>query len=667
MAAALALLAPAARLSAADRSDHSPDPSAVESAAVDVVGYKTIITSNNLVAMTLSNYGFYGNNFTSRKASLEYPTGLGIEHLVRGGLWVGAHSTFGGDEFDGVSTGTLDGTTNTSGQQFTEFTPAGADFLLRSILPLDPTFNKNAVSEQDIISSFNDFPKVQAPGNREDSHPLGVTITQENYSWSFSDYANILFFHFKVTNTGPLITNLWVGFYAEFASGSKNGYVNWPPGLTDPSGSGSWFNKKLIAYDPAYHLYREHFCNAQPVPAGCQFTRAPYWIGLRYLGAKGLYEDPDRTNKNVTLTAWRWEPSNPDRLYDTQRYGIMSAGTVNPLTATDLQPADGDPVGLMAIGPFPRVYTDSTVTVDFAIVGAPDIPPLQSTSDLAQRAYDLNYVVPIPPPSPRFQVVARDNALDYYWDDSPESFEDPTSPGNHIDFEGYRLYLGETRDKLLQIAQFDSNVSPGDTVGFNTGFTAVTLNPPARINGHDYKYRYSVNGVRDGFKYFCAVTSFDRGNTLIESLESGQTQNMILAVPAPTKDERTEFGPTVFPNPYRVEARWDRDRKIRDHYLWFTRLPAKCELKILTLSGDLLLQKEFDGSTYGGEGTRGLYNPAQDAPLAPPSLSGTTFAWDLITRQGAAVASGLYLFTVEDRATGKRTVGKFLIVKSDRE
>ena len=38
---------------------------------------KTIITSNNLVQMTLSNYGFYGNNFINRKASLEYPAGQG--------------------------------------------------------------------------------------------------------------------------------------------------------------------------------------------------------------------------------------------------------------------------------------------------------------------------------------------------------------------------------------------------------------------------------------------------------------------------------------------------------------------------------------------------------------------------------------------------------------
>jgi hypothetical protein len=31
------------------------------------------------------------------------------------------------------------------------------------------------------------------------------------------------------------------------------------------------------------------------------------------------------------------------------------------------------------------------------------------------------------------------------------------------------------------------------------------------------------------------------------------------------------------------------------------------------------------------------------------------------------VATGLYLYSVEDKSGGKRTVGKVLIVKSDRE
>ena len=48
------------------------------------------IVTGSRVHMTITNYGFYGNNFFSRAASLEYPSNRGYEHLVRGGLWVGA-------------------------------------------------------------------------------------------------------------------------------------------------------------------------------------------------------------------------------------------------------------------------------------------------------------------------------------------------------------------------------------------------------------------------------------------------------------------------------------------------------------------------------------------------------------------------------------------------
>ena len=94
-------------------------------------------------------------------------------------------------------------------------------------------------------------------------------------------------------------------------------------------------------------------------------------------------------------------------------------------------------------------------------------------------------------------------------------------------------------------------------------------------------------------------------------------------------------------------------------------LPKRCTLKIYTLSGDLVFEEAFDGDTYHGEGARGIFDPNKS--LGKPTLSGTTFGWNLITREGQAVATGLYLFAVEDKSNGKRHVGKFLIVKSDRE
>jgi len=318
---------------------------------------------------------------------------------------------------------------------------------------------------------------------------------------------------------------------------------------------------------------------------------------------------------------------------------------------------------------------DSTVSADFAIVGGAEIRDIQKNSKFAQFAFDNNYVVPVPPPSPRMHVVARDTALDVYWDKSSELAYDVTSP-DHYDFEGYRVNIGEDPDTLARAAQFDNATAPGDTAGFNTGFARCTL-PDSVTFGEQscdangvcrplyYHYKYTIGALRNGFKYYVAVTAYDLGNTQIEPLESNFDQNRVVVIPGPAPGEPRAQKPAVFPNPYRVEARWDQGKNVRDHYLWFTGLPQRCQLKILTLSGDLVFETEFDGRTYHGEGARGVFNPSQS--LGAPVLSGSTFGWDLITTEGQAIATGLYLYSVEDRATRNRTIGKFLVVKSDRD
>jgi hypothetical protein len=334
---------------------------------------------------------------------------------------------------------------------------------------------------------------------------------------------------------------------------------------------------------------------------------------------------------------------------------------LNPLPA-DLSPRDGDPAELLAVGPFPQINPGDSIEVDFAYIGSANDIDLLKRARTAQRAYDLNYIVPVPPPSPRLKMVARDNAMDFYWDESPEFFEDPTSP-NPRDFEGYRVYAGEDRDDLRLVAQFDLTAFPHDTTGFNTSLAAVRLATPEVIDGVTYHYKYSLPSLKNGFKYFASVTAYDLGTTEIEALESGRGQNEVMVVPAPRAGERSQ-GVVVFPNPYRVEARWDHGEGVRDHYLWFANLPSECTIRIYTLAGDLVYEADFNGATYNGSNARGIYNPANDLPA---TLSGAAFGWDLVTRRGQAAATGLYMWSVEDKSGGKAQVGKVLIVKSDRE
>jgi hypothetical protein len=548
----------------------------------------------------------------------------------------------------------------------TEYTPAGNTIIERSKLPNSPTYSPLAVSEQDFVTEYVDFPaKVTVTGG-EDHAPLGIHLEQKAYNWSFSRFANFVAVTLKITNVGPPLRNVWIGMYTELASGPKFAYSGWPPSSAGGGGLGSWYNKKLMGYVPEARLLTEHYCkSAVSLPGSCLDDVCPPYVGVKLLGIR-----PDTVaSKQVTMYLANYSPGDTTRDEDSERFNILSSGRITP--PDSLLPGfsvDGaranDPVSLLAVGPFVVVLPDSSVTVDFAFVGGTDQIELLANSAFAQLAFDFNYVIPEPPVSPRIAVVPGDGALDVYWDRSSELDSDPTSPApGGIDFEGYRVYMGRENQALSRIAQYDLR----DTTGFDTGLEGAALADSVQIDGIWYHYKQRVTGLKTGFKYEVAVTAFDTGDDQIESLESGVTQNLRQAVPAPSPAEAGSRKVTVFPNPYKVEAAWDAGALVRDHYLWFANLPGRCTIRIYTLSGDLVKSVAFDGATYDGASARGLYDPAADAAIGAPALSGSLFAWDMITDQGQAVASGLYLYAVEDEAGGEVQRGKFLVLKSDRE
>ena len=367
----------------------------------------------NLMSINLTNYGFIGNNFAVRTPSMEYPVGSGHEHLVRGGLWIGALAADANGAFIGVTTGAVDGSTSQSAQAVTEWSPEGDRMTVRSSLPNNRRYSPSAVSERDVIGAFDDLLPKRTTNTIEDHRPLGVVVRQENYSWSFADYKHMVFFHWVIKNTGAPLRNAWLGLYNELASGNKNSYSNWPPGS-------NWFKKKQIAWVDSLSMFTERYCLSLPIPGGCFYSTAPEIVGVKLLGVRpGRVSDPD---KKVTMQSWNFAPGDTVRDEDRERYAIMSSGTktiLNPLPP-DLSPRDGDPVELVGVGPFPQVNPGDSLEVDFVYLGGTTDAEMLKRARTAQRAYDLNYIVPVPPPSPRLKMVARDHAMDFYWDESPE-------------------------------------------------------------------------------------------------------------------------------------------------------------------------------------------------------------------------------------------------------
>lgn len=95
----------------------------------------------------------------------------------------------------------------------------------------------------------------------------------------------------------------------------------------------------------------------------------------------------------------------------------------------------------------------------------------------------------------------------------------------------------------------------------------------------------------------------------------------------------------VVPNPYYVRAQWDTDRF--NKHIKFTHLPQACTIRIFTVSGILIKTIEHNENT----GDQAGYH-----------------RWNLRNEENLDIASGLYLFQVKDKKTGKEKIGKFAIV-----
>lgn len=630
------------------------------------------LTTGNAFGLTFYNNGFLGNNMASRSPSGEYPVGSGEEHLVRAGLWIaGLYSTNASlEDADTLcSTATVDGYFGSSGRETeSEFYPARTRILERSTLLESPAYDPaRAKSEQDLLCVYHDDHPRPAQLHR----PLHISVEQEILQFSFEPFDAILLLNYYITNNHPTnpIFDLYAGIYTEFASGWKGKHDEWPPS--------GWFRKKDIGYVDSLRLKTERHYTLDE-------GRCPSWVGCMLLGTR-----PDTiAAKTVSFNWWNWDPSgaNPETPdLDVERFLTMSNGSRD--ATRGVEAPNNDPVMLLSVGPLGTAsFVDpegatrwilepgDTLQVSFALLGgrpSPEAePPRTAEEDLlfnagwAQTAFDLNFRIPVPPPSPALHVVNSHERITLWWNDSPLAFVDPRS--REQDFAGFRVYVSEVGKSEGFRLLLDADLV--DSLGYDTGLARILAPEPLLVPSGDdtlrYPFRYDIDGVRDGFKYWVAVTSYDRGTNEIDPLESGIAQNRTFTIPGVQRDEVPERKVVVFPNPYRGDAAWDEDL-LRDRYIWFAGLPPRCVIRIYTLSGDLVQTIDFDARTYGATNVRGIYdpddvwNPAREVP----KLSGSMAAWDLTTRKDQAIASGLYVFSVENLDGGRIERGKFLILK----
>jgi hypothetical protein len=264
------------------------------------------------------------------------------------------------------------------------------------------------------------------------------------------------------------------------------------------------------------------------------------------------------------------------------------------------------------------------------------------------------------PPRPTYRFVTGDGRIEILWDNLAEVLMEARIVGpRNARFSGYNLYRlngWRGREGLLPplenwslIAAFDVDTTRGaHSLG---SVVDSSVHADRVLQGHDVyppgRYRYVDREVLNGFDYVYVVTTravipsdpFVRRSQRFESPFVASFSDLVTP-----REEARDVHPSVWvvPNPFRGGASWDRPEirgDVLTRHVDFMGMPrAHATIKIWTLAGDLVARIDHDGS--GGDGQA---------------------RWNLVSRSGQDVASGIYLFTVES-PLGSET-GRFVIMR----
>ncbi|MDP8207707.1 MAG: hypothetical protein P9L92_13655 [Candidatus Electryonea clarkiae] len=299
---------------------------------------------------------------------------------------------------------------------------------------------------------------------------------------------------------------------------------------------------------------------------------------------------------------------------------------------------------------------------------------------------------PPPPPIPELEHSPHYNDIRLTWRKFPSEDPDYRDPFSRLqDFEGYRIYTSTTglegeynfldefdridyayfteNDSLVtepveDIGGMDDIIIVDDLtlylkeVGPNTGFDRI-WDPVSQ------EYLYKLPDTHPLIPRWYAVTVYDYGDPKSGTppLESSKGANAIYIAPSGDPSKK----PGVVPNPYRADqdytlihgdgGQWENrdDGTVSyfpqiDRRIYFYNLPARCIIRVFTVSGDLvqIIPHEVSGD----------HNSLERMEFAE--------SWDLNSRNQQQIVSGLYLFSVEDQSEvnkGEIQSGKFVVIR----
>lgn len=464
--------------------------------------------------------------------------------------------------------------------------------------------NHTAWTDQELVMHYIDY----AIHLEDQVAPLYLDVIEIAHAWASAPFNEFILFEFYLIPTKDDLKDVWPAWYGEIS--------------LDPGGKPGFNQDNLTYYDE-----KRHMGIVEDLPGHDDDDVGP--VGY-------IVFPPDDIDPNNLK--WTFNNSRQTSHYDEEEYDATAAGTIDPPSL------DGDGRAnpgffRLAFGPVDIAVGDTLHFMVGEIFGEGKEKFLQNADRLIGLKKN-NFHTPVPPPAPDFRVIPSNHAVTINWElqpggVNPENYTDPYRFDYMAQpFEGYRVYKSTSGigGPWTLLKEYDV---PGNDFFSNVGLG----------------YEYTDVGLVNNLEYYYSVTAFSKPDTvtLFPSQESSIVGNAKVVTPG-TAPPRSVGKVAVVPNPYRGDVayyeykppwekktlgRWlEQNRRIQ-----FINLPTSCEIKIYTSSGELVRVIEHEDPQNG-------------------------FAdWNLTSTSGQTVASGIYLFSVEDKRNGKIQVGKFIIIK----
>ena len=372
------------------------------------------------------------------------------------------------------------------------------------------------------------------------------------------------------------------------------------------------------------------------------------------------------------------------------------------------------------VGPF-SLASGESMTIVMATVAGYRLEGIQKAVRAARWAYSQNYVLPVLPPLPDMKVTnTLTKSVAVEWDKRAET--DAEFAGYKIYKSSQFLKKYFLEEGMRVVDRYQENMTPGPIPAslkkpVNPKFDAfgvfaatasqhsyqpdawgtwdlIAVVPKASLVGYPaatssgFNYRYEDKDVVLGFSYWYYVAAYKEAagapyvgpdgetTTRIETHSTnrnGGTGLWQLTYPFATNNANfgkitaadaaaspqglknigavqivySALAPSgivstvgVRPNPYKKAALHDNRSNVYDHKLLFYNLPPQCKITITDVSGQIIDVINF---------------------ASADANKGSTF-WDMFSKDGLEVASGLYLYIVES-PTGDKKIGQFSILR----